>query len=94
MKTNRKLNEILNPEKNTPDTFEDILNLAGDCKFKNCTHDTEQNCAVKKAIIEGTLAEERLTTYLQEMNEAAYLANKKNKTKAIDYMKQRKLFRK
>ncbi|CAN7403884.1 hypothetical protein [Rossellomorea sp. LjRoot5] len=94
MKTNRKLTEIMNPEEDTPDTFEDILNLAADCKFTNCTHETEPNCAVKKAIVEGTLPEERLTSYLREKNEAAYLVNEKNKTKAIDYMKQRKLFRK
>jgi putative ribosome biogenesis GTPase RsgA len=94
MKTNKKINEIMNPTGNTPDTYEDILNLSTKCKFSNCTHNSEANCAVKEAIMEGALPEERLTTYLRENNEAVYVAKQKNKTKAIDYMKQRKLYRK
>jgi putative ribosome biogenesis GTPase RsgA len=93
MKSNKKMTQIMNTEENTHDAFEDILNLSADCKFTNCTHDPEPECAVKEAILEGFLPEERLTTYLREKNEAAYVANEKNKTKAIDYMKQRKLFR-
>ncbi|PFA67150.1 hypothetical protein CN378_12315 [Bacillus sp. AFS015802] len=94
MKSNKKVIEIMNPEENTPDTFEDIVKLSTKCKFTNCTHNTEPNCAVKEAILKGALPQERLITYHRDKNEAAYVANQKNKTKAIDYMKQRKLFRK
>ncbi|TMU85245.1 hypothetical protein FGG79_14175 [Bacillus sp. BHET2] len=75
-----------------PDEFEDILNLSTTCKFSNCTHTTEPHCSVQKAISEGNLSQERLNTYHRDKSEAEYVTNQKNKTKAIDYMKQRKLF--
>ncbi|MDX8343551.1 MULTISPECIES: hypothetical protein [Rossellomorea] len=94
MKPNQKIIEIMNPEQHTPDTFEDIAILAVNCKFTNCTHNTEPSCAVKAAIKDGDLDSERLLAYQRDKNEAAYVVKQKNKTKAIDYMKQRKLFHK
>lgn len=94
MKPNKNIIEIMNPEEHTPDSFEDIVILAVNCKFKNCTHNTEPNCAIKAAIKDGDLDPERLLAYQRNKNEAAYVVKQKNKTKAIDYMKQRKLFHK
>jgi putative ribosome biogenesis GTPase RsgA len=72
--------------------FEDILDLTRECKFTNCTHTKEPNCAVKKAISEGVLSEEKFKAYYRQIKEEEHVLNQKNKTKAIDYMKQRKLF--
>ncbi|MCA1058893.1 hypothetical protein LCL96_08100 [Rossellomorea aquimaris] len=94
MTFNQKITEIMNPGEYSPDTFEDILELASTCKFSNCTHNTEPNCAVKAAIEKDLLSSERLSTYKRIKNESTYVSNQKNKTKAIDYMKQRKLFQK
>ncbi len=44
-------------------TFEDILTLALSCKFRDCQHQSEPQCAVKTAIDEGDLTEERLDAY-------------------------------
>lgn len=44
--------------------FEDVEELAMQCRFGDCGHVTEPGCAVKKAIEEGTLRRERLETYL------------------------------
>lgn len=44
--------------------FEDVEELAMQCRFRDCGHVTEPGCAVKKAIEEGTLRRERLETYL------------------------------
>ncbi|MFC0189434.1 hypothetical protein ACFFJY_14110 [Fictibacillus aquaticus] len=73
--------------------FEKILELSRNCKFSDCTHTNETGCAVTQSISEGTLSEESLHHYHREKNEADYLSSQKNKTKAIDYMKQRKLFK-
>lgn len=73
--------------------FEDILELSKACKFTNCSHTTESECAVKKAIAEGILSIERFNDYYATKKEAEYVSVKKNKTKAIDYMKKLKLFR-
>lgn len=36
-------------------TFADIEALAGECRFRNCTHHTEPGCAVQEALAAGTL---------------------------------------
>ena len=45
------------------ETFEDIVKLAKQCKFRNCKHMSEPGCAVKRAISEGKLDEKRLKNY-------------------------------
>lgn len=72
--------------------FEDILELSKLCRFSNCTHTDELECAVKKAISEGILAEERFNTYYRLKKEAEYVSMQKNKTKAMDYMRKKKMF--
>ncbi|KHE67354.1 hypothetical protein [Halobacillus sp. BBL2006] len=84
--------ESKDAEDNLNKGFEDIVELSRSCKFSDCTHINEKDCAVKRAISEGLLSEERFNSYYQEVNESAYVSKQKNKTKAIDYMKQRKLF--
>ena len=53
-------------------TFVDIDELAAQCKFKDCKHENEPGCMVRKAIAEGTLTEERLQSYLKLKKEAKY----------------------
>lgn len=52
--------------------FADIDELSAGCKFNDCTHTREPNCAVKKAINDGLLSEERLASYLKLKKEARY----------------------
>jgi len=40
--------------------FSDVTDLAVDCRFSDCQHDTEPGCAVQAAIGAGELAAERL----------------------------------
>ncbi|MDR7074378.1 hypothetical protein [Fictibacillus barbaricus] len=91
MKAKKKL-EIMGSAKNADTGFEDILNLSTGCKFSDCTHTNETDCVVKKAIAEGILSEEKFNHYYQVKYAAAYVSKQRNKTKAMDYMKQRKLF--
>jgi len=44
-------------------TFSDITDLFSQCRFSNCRHDTEPNCAVKKALEAGELNEKRWRLY-------------------------------
>ncbi|MEY2571615.1 MAG: ribosome biosis GTPase / thiamine phosphate phosphatase, partial [Acidimicrobiaceae bacterium] len=45
------------------ETFADIAALADGCRFADCGHQTEPDCAVKAAVAEGTLAPERLAAW-------------------------------
>lgn len=53
-------------------TFADIEDLATRCKYKNCTHTTEPGCAIRAAIEDGTLSEERYRSYTKLSAENAY----------------------
>lgn len=56
--------------------FPEIEELAGSCRFRDCAHDTEPDCAVLAAVDAGTLAPERLESYQKLRREAAFQARK------------------
>lgn len=45
------------------DAFPDILELAGECRFADCRHETEPGCAVRAALDQERLAPERWERY-------------------------------
>lgn len=47
------------------DYFPEFFALKGECKFNNCLHENEPNCAVKDAVKNGEVAESRYKSYLQ-----------------------------
>jgi ribosome biogenesis GTPase len=47
------------------DAFGDITSLGVDCRFRDCTHDSEPGCAVKGAVADGRLSAERHANYLR-----------------------------
>jgi putative ribosome biogenesis GTPase RsgA len=53
-------------------TFGDVEELAGMCRFRDCTHTREPFCAVRQAIEEGVLSEERLESYRKLQKEVRY----------------------
>ena len=53
--------------------FEDITELALQCRFSDCQHDTEPGCAVGKAISNGEIEAERLERYRKLERELAHL---------------------
>jgi ribosome biogenesis GTPase len=56
-------------------TFADIMELAGECRFADCRHEREPDCAVQAAIASGALESERWESYRKLQREmAAYEA--------------------
>jgi ribosome biogenesis GTPase len=51
------------------EVFEDIVDLAVSCRFKDCAHDAEPGCAVQAAIAAGTLDAERLRRWQKLLRE-------------------------
>jgi ribosome biogenesis GTPase len=56
--------------------FPDILELAGQCRFRDCAHEHEPGCAVKDAVDGGRLAERRLESYRKLVTELETLARR------------------
>jgi ribosome biogenesis GTPase len=45
--------------------FDDIAGLSLQCRFRNCRHDTEPDCAVRSAVAQGDLDAARLSDYIK-----------------------------
>lgn len=56
--------------------FADIEALAGECRFRDCSHRSEPGCAVRAAIAAGALDPARLANYLKLREEVAGAADK------------------
>lgn len=69
------------------ETFSDIETLAQRCKYANCQHHSEPNCAVQAAIGNQQLDQRRLENYRKLMreqaNNSATLAEKRAKDRTI-----------
>ncbi len=48
--------------------FPEILDLMNECRFHNCMHLDEPNCAIKEAVSEGKIAQSRYFSYLSMMD--------------------------
>ena len=72
------------------ESYEDIAMIAERCRFPDCTHTTEKDCAVLLSVAEGELTSERLQSYLKLMKESKYYEmtymEKRNKDKAFGKM--------
>ncbi len=64
--------------------FGDIAELAAQCRFRDCTHNSEPGCAVKAAVDDGTLARTRLESYPKLQRELAYLERKQDRRAAAE----------
>jgi len=61
---------LVNVEKEEVATyFPEMLKISENCRFKPCTHTHEPGCAVKAAVEEGKISEERYSSYLGMLTE-------------------------
>jgi len=56
--------------------FPDIEELAAQCRFGDCRHDTEPDCAVTAAITRGELPQRRLDSWRKLEREAVWMATR------------------
>ena len=61
-------------EEGLKQSFEDVESLAADCRFADCQHGSEPDCAVRAALDSGALEQARLDSYLKLQREMHYLA--------------------
>ncbi len=66
--------QVWGDDKGVNKVFDDINDLAANCRFRDCTHINEPGCAVLEALKNGTLDEDRYKSFLKLKKEYAYLA--------------------
>ena len=52
--------------------FEDIALLSESCRYANCSHEHESGCAVRAAVKDGELNEDRYASYIKLKKESEY----------------------
>lgn len=67
--------------------FGDIEQLALECKFSDCKHESEPGCAVKAAQKKGTLDPGRLKSFKKLLNEVSYFERKQDKKAQLEEKK-------
>jgi len=59
-------------ESGLQETFSDIVELANNCRFSNCTHMQENGCVVLSAVDDGSISQKRYDNYIQMKKESAF----------------------
>jgi ribosome biogenesis GTPase len=73
-------------------TFSEIAELAGECRFSDCSHEHEPGCAVKSAIADGSLPKERFASYRKLQREIRALEIRKDARLRSEARKERRRF--
>jgi ribosome biogenesis GTPase len=72
--------------------FEDIESLAAQCRFTDCAHGREPDCAVRAGLAEGTLDVERYESWRKLQRELERLARMQDARARSDARKERARF--
>ena len=64
--------EVAGADEGVDTAFDDIAELATQCRFTDCRHDGEPGCAVRRAIADQTLGEDRLASFRKLERELAF----------------------
>lgn len=59
-------------------SFDDVVALAGACRFNNCSHANEPGCAIVAALESEALSVDRWQAYLKLQRELAFVARKED----------------
>ena len=67
--------------------FEDLEDIAKQCRFNDCRHDGEPGCAIREALDDGTIDEKRVIRWrklvAEDANNSATIVQRKSKDKAL-----------
>jgi ribosome biogenesis GTPase len=64
--------QVWNGGDGVEETYRDIEALADECRFRDCSHTDEPDCAVRDALADGRLDQARYRRYLKIQREIAY----------------------
>jgi ribosome biogenesis GTPase len=70
--------QLWNAAEGLTQTFADVDELATQCRFTNCQHQSEPDCAVQAALASGSLDSDRLESWRKLQREQEFLLRKVN----------------
>ncbi len=70
--------EVVGADEGVETAFDDIIELATGCRFSDCRHGTEPGCAVRSALDDGSLSQERLASHRKLERELAHAERKED----------------
>lgn len=73
------------------EAFADIDEIAGGCRFADCTHTHEARCAVREALESGVLTDERYQSYLKLRKEIEALEIRRDTRALLEKKRQDKI---
>ena len=76
--------QLWTSEESVQETFSDIETLASQCRFRDCQHQHEPDCAVQAALSAGVLDRHRFRSYQKLQREQRYLSQKQNQQEALN----------
>ncbi len=73
--------QVLVSDRGLRETFDDIEEVAAGCRFTDCRHENEPDCAIREALAEGTLDAERYLNYRKLQAEMRQTAARQDQRK-------------
>lgn len=75
-------------EADSADTaFPEIEQLTAECRFRDCRHDNEPGCAVRRGLEEGLIEPERFDSWLELRKELAWLESRRDEKARTEHQK-------
>lgn len=79
--------QLADAEEGVETLFADVAVIVLQCRFSNCTHQKEPQCAVREALSEGTLDSERWESYQRLLKESTEASRSKKQHEAVQSRK-------
>ena len=79
--------QLADAEEGVEEVFADLAELATNCRFSDCRHETEPGCAIRAALAKGAFDEARLARWAklvaEEQSNSAAMAKRKTFSKVL-----------
>jgi len=86
--------EVLGADEGVETAFDDVVDIATTCRFNDCRHQGEPGCAVRAALADGRLTEERLASHRKLERELARAARETDPRARAEHRRTWKLIHK
>jgi ribosome biogenesis GTPase len=86
--------ELIGADDGVEAAFDDVVGIAATCRFSDCRHDGEPGCAVRAAVADGRLSEERLASHRKLEREVARAARETDPRARAEYRRTWKIIHK